>query len=408
MGIADDLKALETLHAEGKLTDAEYASAKNAAISGSSPKHGGRPSSRLAVWIVLAVLVAAGLAYAGVSWHWSRSAPPVVAETDLTSKPTAASASAADDSARVAPAPAVMSPQDIFKMAGSAVALITVFDEEGHQRGLGSGFLVSPDGTAVTNYHVVRGASRAMAKFSDGTESDVDGVLAYNADHDVAVIRLQTPPRISLKLGNSDDTKVGDNVVAIGSPLGLQNTLSQGIVSGMRSGIIQMSAPISPGSSGGPVLDSYGKVVGVSVAYVKGGEDLNFAVPINWAKPYLNSKNPKTLAEVATENGVTDELVDGSITVPAAQSKNFTIQYDPNSMSDGEILGQVASVGGFGGKITVAIYYQNQPIFQCRETTCAIHQRITAPGNYVVMIDNRESPMFSRTVTGNISLKYVK
>lgn len=359
-----------------------------------------KPSGAMLGWILLAVVVAAGALYGGIEWYRSHSSGP--------SAPVAAILGTKEGASSGAIAPQPMSAQDIFQAASGAVTLITVFDDEGHQRGLGSGFVVSSDGTAVTNYHVIRGASKATAKFSDGLESDVSGVVAYDADHDVAVIKLATPPKTVLQLGDSDDTKVGESVVAIGSPLGFQNTLSQGIVSGVRNGVVQMSAPISPGSSGGPVLDSYGKVVGVSVAFVRGGEDLNFAVPINWAKPYLNSTAPKTLADVATENTVLNDFVDGSVSVPAGQSRNFSIVYNPNTMSDAEIHGQITSSGGMDGKITLAVFFGGQRIYQCRDTNCEIHQPLIAPGAYVVMIDNRISPMFGRTVSGKISLKYVK
>jgi hypothetical protein len=364
-----------------------------------------KSSTGMLAWVLLGLVLLAGVVYGGVSWFRNRSGASVaVVAVSAQPKPTAPSAQAAE----LPSPPKPMSSQDIFQMAGGAVTLITVFDDAGQQRGLGSGFVVSSDGTAITNYHVIRGATRATARFSDGTESDVSGVLAYDASHDVAVVRLQTPPKDVLNIGDSDGLQVGEKVVAIGSPLGLENTLSEGIVSGMRNGIIQMSAPISPGSSGGPVLDSFGKVVGVSVAYARGGENLNFAVPINWAKPYLSFGNPRSFADIAAENTVTNDLVDGSISVPAAHSMNYTITYNPNTMSDADVEGQITSTGGLDGNITVAVLFAGRPIYRCRSTSCEIHQPLTTPGNYVLMVDNTISPMFGRTVSGKISVKYVK
>jgi hypothetical protein len=188
----------------------------------------------------------------------------------------------------------------------------------------------------------------------------------------------------------------------------LQNTLSEGIVSGIRNGEIQMSDPISPGSSGGAVFDAYGKVVGISVAYVAAGQNLNFAVPINWAKPYLTDAEPRALADVTAENTVVQDVFGGSTTISAGQVRSVTITVNPNLMSNAEIHGEISSVGGMDGKITVALFYQNQPIYTCRETACSIHQDIGEPGSYVLILDNRMSPIFARTVTGQISLKYVK
>jgi S1-C subfamily serine protease len=290
------------------------------------------------------------------------------------------------------PVPKTLSPQDIFQMASGGVTLIEVFDDEGHKRGQGSGFVVSSDGMTLTNYHVIRGAARATAKFADGTTSDVNGVVSYDAVRDVAVITLVSPAKTVLELGDSDSVQVGAKLVAIGSPLGFQNTLSEGIVSGVRDGRIQMSDPISPGSSGGAVFDSYGKVVGISVSTVAQGQNLNFAVPIDWAKPYLNGGTPRTLAEVAAENTVIQDVLNGSVTIPAGHVTSWNITVNPNVMSDAEVHGQVSSTGGMDGKITLAL--QNRPIYACRETACAIHQDISFPGSYALLLDNRISPVF--------------
>jgi S1-C subfamily serine protease len=306
--------------------------------------------------------------------------------------------------------PRKLSPQDIFQMASGGMTLIETFDDEGHKRGLGSGFVVSADGIALTNYHVIRGAARATAKFGDGTLSEVGGVVAFDPPHDVAVVKLASPTKTVLRLGDSDGLKVGQKVIAIGSPLGLQNTISEGIVSGLRNGIIQMSDPISPGSSGGAVFDAYGNVVGISVATVAMGQNLNFAVPINWAKPYLNDTSTRTLADVTAENTVTNDALDGSVTVPAGQFKNWNFTVNPNAMSNAEVQGQVSATGGMGGKITLALYLQGQtqPIYSCRETNCSIHQHLAPGATYILALDNRASVMFARTVSGKLSFKYVR
>jgi S1-C subfamily serine protease len=304
--------------------------------------------------------------------------------------------------------PRLLSPQEIYQSESGGMALIETYDDEGRKRELGSGFVVASDGTTVTNYHVIRGAYRAMVKFNDGTVGSVDGVDAYDQNRDLAVIRLTPAPKTVLEIGDSDRVQVGDKIVAIGSPLGLQNTMTVGIVSAIRSGVIQMSAPISPGSSGGAVFDQYGKVVGVSVAFIAQGQNLNFAIPINWVKPYLNSGTPRPLFEVAAENTVTQDALNGSVTIPAGQVRSWNITVNPNKMSNAEVHGEISSTGGMDGKITLALYYQGQPVFACRERACAIHQEIANPGVYNLVLDNRASRVFARTVTGQVSLKYVK
>ena len=311
--------------------------------------------------------------------------------------------------AKASTVPRILSAQEIFQAANSSMALIETFDDEGHGLEQGSGFVVSGDGTVLTNYHVIRGASRATAKFGDGTESEFGGVVAFDKNRDVAVLKLAGLPKAFLHVGDSDDIEVGQKVIAIGSPLGLQNTVSEGIVSGLRNGIIQMSNPISPGSSGGAVLDRYGNVIGISVATVTSGQNLNFAVPINWAKPYLNNGTSQTFTDVVAENTVTNDLLDGSVVVPAQRFQSWSVAVNPNTMNNVEIEGQVTSSGGADGVITLALYAQgqSQPIYVCRSTNCTIEKKIRSVGVYVLTLDNRASPLFARTVTGKLSEKYV-
>jgi len=349
--------------------------------------------------LVVVLLVGLGLVVWQVTNHEASRAP--IAQGS--SSPEAVPVAKAEP-----PSPQPLSPQELYQSKRAGMVLIETFDDEGRKRGLGSGFIVSSSGTAITNYHVIRGAYRATVKFDDGTVGSVDGVASYDQNRDLAVVQLAPSHGTALEIGNSDNVRVGDRVVAIGSPLGLQNTMSVGIVSGLRNGVIQMSDPISPGSSGGAVFDQSGKVIGVAVAQMVGGQNLNFAIPINWAKPYLNNQNPKPLSDVATENTVTENLLDGSVSVPQGQARTWNITVNPNSMSNAEVHGQIFSIGGLDGKITLALVYQGQPIFSCRERVCQIHQSIMNPGIYTLVLDNRVSPIFARTVTGQVSLKYVR
>lgn len=313
-----------------------------------------------------------------------------------------------DKAAPTPTVPRVLSFQEIYQRESAGIFLIETFDDEGRKRGTGSGFAVSSDGSAITNYHVIRGASRATVKFGDGTVGSVDGVGSYDKQRDVAVIRLMPPPETVLEIGDSDNVQVGDKVVAIGSPLGLENTMSVGIVSALRNGMIQMSDPISPGSSGGAVLNEQGKVIAISSSQITAGQNLNFAIPINWVKPYLNRQAPRPLSDVAAENTVTESVLDGSVTIPQGQARTWNITINPNNVSNAEVHGQISSTGGADGKITLMLVYQGQPIFSCRERICEIHQSIARPGVYALILDNRMSPIFGRAVTGQISLKYAR
>jgi Trypsin-like peptidase domain len=178
----------------------------------------------------------------------------------------------------------------IAKAANGSIVSIVISDKDGKPIAQGSGFLVSTDGVIVTNYHVISEGSSAIVKFPDGAFYVVDGVLAFDKARDVAVIKAHGENFRALTLGNSDRLQVGEEVVAIGNPLSLESTVSNGIVSGIRTvkekggKFLQVTTPISPGSSGGPLFNMAGAVVGITTLYIEGGENLNFAIPINDAK----------------------------------------------------------------------------------------------------------------------------
>jgi len=183
----------------------------------------------------------------------------------------------------------------IAKAANGAIVSIITSDKGGHPVAQGTGFLVSTDGRIVTNYHVIKGASSAIVKLPDGAFYDVDGVVAFDKARDLAVIKAHGQNFRVVTLGNSDRVQVGEEIVAIGSPLSLESTVSSGIVSGIRTikeeggKFLQVTAPISPGSSGGPLFNMAGEVVGITTLYLKGGENLNFAIPVNDAKLLLSA-----------------------------------------------------------------------------------------------------------------------
>jgi hypothetical protein len=183
----------------------------------------------------------------------------------------------------------------IAKAANGVIVSIITSDKDGHPVAQGTGFLVSKDGRIVTNYHVIKGASSAIVKLPDGAFYDVDGVVAFDKARDLAVIKAHGQNFRVVTLGNSDRVQVGEEIVAIGSPLSLESTVSSGIVSGIRTikeeggKFLQITAPISPGSSGGPLFNMAGEVVGITTLYLKGGENLNFAIPVNDAKLLLST-----------------------------------------------------------------------------------------------------------------------
>ena len=148
----------------------------------------------------------------------------------------------------------------ISRKANGSIVSIVMSNKDGHPIAQGSGFLISKDGQVVTNYHVIKNGTSAVVKLPDGAFFPVDGVLASDKDRDVAIIKAHGNDFRTLTLGDSDRLQVGEEVVAIGSPLSLESTVSNGIVSAIRTvedeggKFVQITAPISPGSSGGPLL----------------------------------------------------------------------------------------------------------------------------------------------------------
>jgi S1-C subfamily serine protease len=229
-----------------------------------------------------------------------------------------------------------LSNEDLFKLASPSVVLIEVFKESGERSGTASGFIGTSDGAIVTNYHVIRGASSASIHLPDGSTTTAQGILGFDPNRDVAVLKASNIGAKPLNLGDSEKIQIGDKVVAIGSPQALQNTISDGLVSGIRNGVIQTSAPISPGSSGGPFFNTRGEVVGIAVALMTTGQNLNFAVPINWAKNYLHSSEITSFADLLKQNTVEQQILSSTISIPARQSKTWPITVDRNRMANPE------------------------------------------------------------------------
>jgi len=192
--------------------------------------------------------------------------------------------------------------QEIAKKAFGSTVLLVMEDANGQPLSLGSGFFVR-DGEIASNLHVVEGAARGYAKLvGQKTKYDIQGITAVDPERDLVVLKISAAGSPVLSFGSSDAVQVGESVYAVGNPQGLEGTFSQGIVSSIREvgtdTLLQITAPISPGSSGGPVLNSKGEVIGVSVATFRGGQNLNFAIPSSYLKTLLAKAGPaKPLAE---------------------------------------------------------------------------------------------------------------
>ena len=171
-----------------------------------------------------------------------------------------------------------------------SVVQIYVYDEEEQVLATGSGTIVFEDDVLITNAHVVEGNHRLEVISENDIEYVVDGIIGYNKVKDIAILKLKHNEDLK-PLDVQEKISVGDNVFAIGSPLGLKNTVSNGILSGYYQddiNVYQHTAPTSPGSSGGALFDKTGKLVGITYASMQEGQNINFAIPIKEVKEEYN------------------------------------------------------------------------------------------------------------------------
>lgn len=218
--------------------------------------------------------------------------------------------------------------------------VIYTFDEYGSPSGSGSGFFIDSKGTGITNYHVLDGAVKALLRMDDSTEVEIDKVLASDEKWDIVKFSVKNPENKKFKYLKFADKspEQGDKVYNISAPMGLEQTVSDGLVSSLRKDshgeIIQITAPISPGSSGSALLNEDGDVIAVASFYKQGGQNLNFGVVITNEKlaslkenPFekknksFNSKEDFIILNIPEEN-------DGSVTLHALEfKKDATVAY---------------------------------------------------------------------------------
>ncbi len=194
------------------------------------------------------------------------------------------------------------SPAVIAREQSQAVVIVEALDDRGGVIGQGSGFIVTPNGAIVSNLHVVQGAAMLRVKLPSGDVYKTSDLIDVDDAKDIAIIKIKGFKLPTVSLGDSDKAETGESIVAISSPEGLVNSLTTGVISGVRRldthRVFQITAPISRGSSGGALFNSNGEVIGIVTYLLKSGQNINFALPINYARGMISDQVTASLAKL--------------------------------------------------------------------------------------------------------------
>ena len=313
------------------------------------------PAAALVVAAVLGGVVAIGI---GSAFTDEGGTTTVVQEPEAGASELEVSAAQQDES---------MSIEDIYRRAAPGVVQVTVSGSDpfsGQEQGLGSGFVIDKSGHIVTNFHVIEGADEVAVNFS-GDDRVRARVVGSDPSTDIAVLRIDTPARAltALPLGNSDGVRVGDPVVAIGNPFGLERSASSGIVSALQrelrspaeftiDRVIQTDAAINQGNSGGPLLNGRGHVIGVNTAIFSpsgGNVGIGFAIPINTVRDVA--------AELIDKGRVDHAWIGVSMqTVDEELAQTFRLPVERGVLVTAVVTGSPADEAGLeGGDTTVVV-----------------------------------------------------
>ncbi len=229
---------------------------------------------------------------------------------------------------------------EIAEKVSPSVFYIEVYDERNRASASGSGFFINSDGVAVTNYHVIEDTYSAKITMTNGDVFGVEQVIAFDRDFDIAIIRVS---KIStsgktvtgfpcVEMSDSDTVKAGQTIYALGSPAGLQNTISNGIISNTNrqldgNSFIQITAPISHGSSGGALVNEYGEALGITSAGIEDAENIGFAIPINIVKTFdLNVQGIPYNEFSREDNKVSIGVSEEVINIVVGETKEILVQ----------------------------------------------------------------------------------
>ena len=243
----------------------------------------------------------------------------------------------------------------VYQRSSKAVVLIKT------DKRSATGFLISADGLIATSYHVIEGVSRVSVRTPSGDIYDNVSLLAKDERRDLAILKISGSDLPFVSLGNSNDINPGDKIIVIGNPLGteqLQASVTDGIVSGLRDlgegyKVIQMTAPVSPGNSGGPAFTAKGDAIGVVVFRLREGENLNFAVPINYVRGLLDSADPAKALQEWSNSAENANVPAGAPTAAVSKWRSPAGAQVATLRFDGENIHVEASAPEKAGKLVI-------------------------------------------------------
>jgi serine protease Do len=200
-----------------------------------------------------------------------------------------------------------LSATDIVARSTPAIVRVEAEGPDGEQ--FGTGFILDKSGIVATNFHVIQGTKVIRIKLHDGSHHVVEHIVNVDTARDLVLVKFSAEKALpTLRMGDSSKVAAGERIIAIGNPLGVfENTVSEGLISSIRElcpgdddcgtqlTLLQISAPISQGSSGGPLFNQLGEVVGITAAIIAQGQLINFAIPVNYLKPLIKVPQPVSL-----------------------------------------------------------------------------------------------------------------
>jgi regulator of sirC expression with transglutaminase-like and TPR domain len=220
----------------------------------------------------------------------------LLAALALTARPVHSDEAPTQPAPETKPADAPVSVAELTERVRPAVVVITSSGRDGRQSNVGTGFVVSADGLVATNFHVVGEGRAVSVQLADGRRAEVTAIHAFDRALDLAVLRVDAKNLKALDLGNSDEVRQGQAVIALGNPHGLKHSVAAGVVSGVREmegrPMLQLDIAIEPGNSGGPLVDMQGRVQGIMTMKSLVTPRLGFALASKLLKPLLDKPNP--------------------------------------------------------------------------------------------------------------------